>query len=77
MTTTVRRVTEVLIYEPNDGLSFEEFLIMVLERLKAARYCRRVKVEIIREGEGLEMKAILSTRESHSSINSEEEERQN
>ncbi|NPA99837.1 MAG: hypothetical protein GXO10_00510 [Crenarchaeota archaeon] len=73
----MRRVTDVIVYDSNNDLSFDEFLIMVLERLKAARYCRRVRVEIIREGDGLEMKAILSSGREHSSRKSEEENRQN
>ncbi len=69
----VRKITEVLVYDGGENLSFEEFLIMVLERLKAARYCRRIRVEIVRDGDGLEMKAILTTGNNHTARSGEEE----
>ncbi|NPA23251.1 MAG: hypothetical protein GXO23_03030 [Crenarchaeota archaeon] len=71
----MRKITEVLVYDANDDVSFEEFLVMVLERLKAARYCRRIRIEIVRENDGLEMKAILGTGSNHTARSGEEEER--
>ena len=39
-------IKEVLEYKFNNGVEFDEFIIKVLERLKALRYAKKVIVEI-------------------------------
>jgi len=57
----MRKVYEILIFN-NDGKSnFEEFLDMLIERLKALRYCKRLVVTIERSLNTCEVRVTLIT----------------
>ncbi len=49
MSKAVEKVVEVLVYDrSNSTEDFETFLLRVVERLKALRYCGKIVIKIVR-----------------------------